>query len=98
MSQGRIVPIVDIAEKMGEFKRVFDQEVFDLLEASNGYQPEEDFTFTFRLSLDLSTEEGQKEREYMTARFRSLGLEGAEQLIALLNEHDWDVSFFADFF
>ena len=93
-----VVPIVDIIEHMGEFKRVFDSEVFDLLEASPGYQPEEEFTFTFRLSLDLDTEKGQKEREWLTKRLRSLDLDGAEQLIELLEENDWDVSFFADFF
>ena len=98
MSQGRIVPIVDIAEKMDEFKRVFGQEVYDLLNASSGYQPEEEFTFTFRLSLDLDSEEGQKEREYIMSRLRILGLPGAEELIELLEENDWDVSFFADFF
>ena len=98
MSQARIVPIIDISEKMGEFKRVFDQEVYNLLNASSGYQPEEDYTFTFRMSLDLSSEEGQKEREYIVTRLRSLNLTNAEQLIALLEENDWDVSFFADFF
>jgi len=98
MSGGRIVPIIDIAEKMGEFKRVFDREAYDLLSASSGYQTEEDYTFTFRLSLDLSSEEGQTEREYIRARLRSLGLTGAEELIELLEENDWDVSFFADFF
>ncbi len=98
MNQARIVPIIDIVEKMGEFKRIFDSEVFALLEASKGYQPEDDFTFTFRLSLDLSSEEGQEEREYITTRLRSLQLPGAEQLLALFEENHWDVSFFADFF
>lgn len=98
MSQGRIVPIIDIVEKMHLFKRVFDQEVFDLLEASKGYQPEETFTFTFRMSLDLDTEEGQAERKYITNRLRGLQLPGAEQLIELLEDNAWDVSFFADFF
>ena len=98
MSQARIVPILDITEKMGEYKRVFGQEVYDLMNASKGYQPEEDFTFTFRLSLDLDTEEGRTEREYIMARLRSLQLPGAEALIELFESHDWDVSFFADFF
>ena len=98
MSQARIVPILDITEKMSEFKRVFDSEVFDLLHASHGYQQEEDFTLTFRLSLDLDTEEGQKEREYITTRLRNLNTPDAEALIALLDEHEWDVSFYADFF
>ena len=98
MSQGRIIPILDIAEKMPEFKRVFGQEVYDLLHASEGYQSEEDYTFTFRMSLDLNTEEGMTEREYIMARLRSLQLPHAEQLIELLEANDWDVSFFADFF
>ena len=95
---GRIVPIVDIVEKLGEFRRVFDEEVYDLLTASKGYQSEEDFTFTFRISLNLDSEEGQKEREYIMHRLRTLNVTGAEELIALLEENDWDVSFFADFF
>ena len=98
MSQGHIVPISDIADKMGEFKRVFDSEVFDLLHASAGYQSKEDFTFTFRMSLNLDSEEGQKERQYIMHRLRTLNLAGAEQLSELLEENDWDVSFFADFF
>ncbi len=98
MSGGRIVPIIDIAEKMGEFKRVFGPEVYALLVASSGYQQEEVYTYTFRMSLDLTNEHGRDEREYIIKRLRSLRLEGAEQLINLLEENDWDVSFFADFF
>lgn len=93
----RIVPILDITARMPGM-RVFNTEVYDLLHASKGYQEVEDFTFTFRMSLDLTTEEGQKERDYIMARLQSLGTPDAEQLINLLNEHDWDVSFYADFF
>lgn len=98
LSGGRIVPIIDITEKMHLFKRVFGHEVYDLLHASKGYQAEEDYTFTFRMSLDLSTEEGRTEREYIMTRLRSLQLPGAEALIELFESNDWDVSFFADFF
>lgn len=96
MSRARIVPIIDIAEKMAEFKRVFDTEIYDLLYASSGYQPEEDFTF--RMSLDLTNEHDREERNYVMARLQSRGTPGAEQLIELLEENTWDVSFFADFF
>jgi len=98
MSQGRIVPILDITEKMGEFKRVFGQEVYDLMYASSGYQQEEDFTFTFRMSLDLDNEHDREERAYITGRLRSLNTPDADQLIELLEDNAWDVSFFADFF
>lgn len=98
MSGARIIPIVDIAEKYPEFKRVFGQEVYDLLNASNGFQTEEEYTFTFRMSLDLLTEEGEAERAYIITRLRALKTPDAESLIALLDAHNWDVSFFADFF
>ena len=98
MSNVRIIPILDIAAKYPEFQRVFGQEAYDLLNASNGFQSEEEYTFTFRMSLDLLTEEGLMEKAYITGRLRTLGTPAAEELIKLLDDNDWNVSFFADFF
>lgn len=97
---GVIVPIVDIAAQYDKalLGRVFKGELFDIFEGSPGYQPDEDFTFTFRLSLDLNSEDGQAERERICTELWARYPEEAKNVIATLDENSWDVSFFADFF
>ena len=106
---GQLIPIVDITGntvvhvKATEQKpaplRSFDGDIFgEIIEESPAYQPEEDFTFTFRISLDLESEEGQAERERLCSQLREKFPEEAEAFIALLDEHEWDVSFLGDFF
>lgn len=94
---GRIIPITDITAQSDKM-RVFTEEAYDLFHAARGYEETDDFTFTFRISLDLDTEEGRAERDYIMGRLYALNVDGAEELIMLLDEHAWDVSFLADFF
>ncbi len=96
---GVLVPIVDISgQYRSGLKRLFPGEAFDVFESSTAYQPEEAFTFTFRVSLDLATEEGQVEAEHIREELRSHCPEEADSIIGVLDEHEWDVSFFADFY
>lgn len=105
---GQLIPIIDIAANtdshlaMLDWKatplRTFDGDIFEVFETSRCYQPDEEFTFTFRVSLDLESEKGQVERENLCAELRTRFPEEAEALIALLDENEWDVSFFADYF
>lgn len=105
---GQLIPIVDIAantdshlsmlDRPAAPLRTFDGDIFGLFETSPAYQPEEDFTFTFRVSLDLEDEEGRAERENLCAELRAQYPEEAEVLIALLDENEWDMSFLGDFY
>jgi hypothetical protein len=94
-----LVPINDISAKR-HLMRSFSGDSFDVFETSTGYQPNEDFTFTFRLSLDLASAEGREEavrirRELLELGYADNRVEEMKHLIALLDEYEWDVSFLA---
>jgi len=84
-----MVPIIQLKHDKG-----FSLHAYDVLSSSSGYCGQEDFTFTFRLSL-CDGEESTDERERLKKRLRE-ETDDAEALIQLLDEHEWDVSFFVD--
>lgn len=89
-----MVPIIKLKHDSG-----FSLEAYDVLHGSPGYQELEDYTFTFRLSVSPEVDEtAQAERERIKQRLRESVPEEAEALIALLEEHEFDVSFFVDTF
>ena len=49
-------------------------------------------------ALDTTTEGGWQEKAYITGRRRTRGTPAAGEVIKLLDDNDWNVSLFADFF
>jgi hypothetical protein len=88
-----IVPIVKLdysAEAM------FDNEVMEVFWGF-GIWKDDEVTYTGRVALDLSTDAGRGIRLAAIQSIRlHLGADQAERLIALLDEYEWDLSFFVD--
>lgn len=85
-----MVPIIKL-----KHDETFSLDAYDVLRTSFGYQENEEFTFTFRLSVPDEGVMGLDERERVKKRLRE-ETDQAEALIQLLDEHEWDVSFFVD--
>lgn len=83
-----VVPVRDL-----QYAVSFSNDAFDVLQTAVGYNPNEDFTFTFRITV-----EDEVERERLRGELRAVLGEEAEALIATLDAEHWDVSFFCDTF
>lgn len=91
-----VVPVIKL-----QFVRedAYPLDLFDIFEQSGCWNPQEDYTFTGRLSLDPEDPDTPAIKAQVAARIREvLAPEEAERILALLNQHNWDVSFYVDTF
>ena len=94
------VPIVKLAYP-GAF--TFPNEIYEIFEGEGVWNPNEDFTFTGRICLERDRSvrndaEVDAKRDRIRKRLVEVveDKEALNRLLALLDEHEWDVSFFVD--
>lgn len=75
----------------------YPNDIVDVFEKAGVWSQHEDYTFTGRVSLDPENHETPQRKAAITAELRALmPTTEANRLLALLDAHSWDVSFFVD--
>lgn len=76
----------------------YPNDIVDVFETAGAWNPTEDFTFTGRVSLDPENPDTPRRKAAIASDLRTLlPTPQADRLLALLDTHDWDVSFFVDY-
>lgn len=96
-----MVPVIRLKYDQGD---AFDNELHEVFEAEGVWSPNEEFTFTGRVSLARDSNRATKIarlKERITATLveregEEEGRKSAERLITLLDLNEWDVSFYVD--
>jgi hypothetical protein len=83
------VPIIKL--KYDDEKDAFDLELANIFE-EGGLQTEGEFTYTMRVTAESPDKRKALERSIR----KRLPEEQAERIIVILNQNNWDVSFFVD--
>ncbi|GEM_PF-4659488 len=89
------VPIIKLRYDSAD---AYPNDVVAVFEDAGAWTPAEDYTFTGRVSIDADTpKERTAQRNAIAAKLCTIMPRAqAERLITLLDEHNWDVSFFVD--
>jgi len=88
------VPIVKL-EYPSEY--AFPNEIHEIFEEEGAWNPNEDFTFTARVSIDPQDPGAGARKLRIKNRLEEiLEPDEAAILLRLLDDHNWDVSFFID--
>lgn len=75
----------------------FSNEVQEVFQAEGVWNPVEDFTFTGRIAINPSNPDANaKKLRIMEKMEKLLPPEEAARLFQLLDDNNWDVSFFVD--
>jgi tellurite resistance-related uncharacterized protein len=89
-----MVPIVKI--KFDQ-KDAYPLDLLDIFEESGHWNRADEYTFTGRFTLDPEHPNTPEVKEEITDRIHEvLDPEQANRILALLDDNDWDVSFYAD--
>lgn len=99
MSTGAATAIVEIASRYDTDLKAASfngRTLVDVFEDNEVFSHDDEFTYTCRYTVEDEAKRRQiRARICESAEFTD---EEADALIALLDEHDWDVSFLMDFF
>jgi len=88
------VPIIKITYPA---EHAYSSELYELFEQEGVWNPNEDFTFTGRVTVPRDAESAPALRRRLSEKIRELlGEDAGGRLMRLLEECDWDVSFFVD--
>jgi hypothetical protein len=88
------VPIVWLS---WQSESAFPNEVHEVFQDEGAWNAVEDFTFTGRVSIDPKDPQANaKKLRIMEKLERILDPGEAKRMFQLLDDHDWDVSFFVD--
>ncbi len=75
----------------------FSNEIHEVFEAEGVWNSNEEFTFTGRVSINRRDPEADAKKLRIMERLeRILDPKEAKRLFRLLDDHNWDVSFFVD--
>ena len=88
------VPIIKLKYPSGY---AFPNEIHEAFEAEGIWNPHEDYTFTGRVSINPEDSDSNRKKLRVLERLEEL-LEPheARRLFQLLDDHNWDLSFFVD--
>lgn len=75
----------------------FPNEIHEVFEAEGVWNPAEDFTFTGRVSISPEDPHANAKKLRVMEKLEEILEPGeAKRLFQLLDDHNWDVSFFVD--
>jgi hypothetical protein len=89
--------MVPISKLQFAAQDAYPLDLLDIFEESAHWNSSDDYTFTGRFALDPESPDAPAIKQGIADRIReTLDPEQADRVLALLEEHGWDVSFYCD--